>query len=76
MLTPSPLLDTWRAVQTGHCLLSREHAEGTNRIRARSQNQEGSYLQSLRSSAVEAIRGQARIPYRDGTVPEISAATG
>lgn len=65
-----------RAVQTGHRLLSREHAEGTNGIRARPQNQEGPYFQSLRTSAVEAIRGQARSPHRDGTVPEISAATG
>lgn len=65
-----------RAMQTGHRLLSRKHTEGTNGIRARPQNQEGPYLQSLRTSTVEAIRGQARIPHRDGTVPEISAATG
>ena len=75
VLTPSPRLDTRKAVQTGHCLQSREHAEGTNRRRARPQNPEGSYVQSLRTRAVEAVRGQARIPHRDGTVPEISAAT-
>ena len=65
-----------RAVPTGQRLLGREHTEGTNGIRARPQNQEGPYFQSLRTSAVEAIRGQAKSPHRDGTVPEISAATG